>query len=395
MTSGQSGSAGWNAKATAAGDKIAGTAKSAKTRIAATADAVQAAARSTSDRALIKTADLAGSVSTTITDRRLRRDLERADLTLLPTEAKLTYCLVLAEQARVDGVLDPREIANLYLFASTINLDPEARGQLRRHITCAFSTDPTSVDGELEMIGRLSDLLDVEQQRIVMMSLLRDLVRVSRADRYISDEERSRTARLAQYAFSEDASKAVESCERLVTLEEKLAGGALTTSQFEKTTTEVVAKSAALGIPLYAVSAAGSVAGLSAPGITSGLAMLGFGGLLGLSAMVTGIGTVVILGVAVHQGTRFVLKTKERDRNQRREHLIQQVIVYHQQAIAELAEDIAGLAVRLEDYLGRTTRNEEGLASLRVELAAFQSALVDLQANRQNFERGRFDDGDA
>jgi hypothetical protein len=389
MTSEQRGSAGWNAKAFAAGDKIAETARSAKTRIAATADAVQAAARSTSDRALTKTADLAGSVSTKITDRKLRRELDAADLTSLTSEAKITYCLILAEQARVDGSLDPREIANLYLFASTIHLDPEARGELRRHITKAFSVEPNGGGDELEMVSRLSDLLDVQQRPGVMMSLLRDLARISRADQHHSEEERSRTDRLAQYALGADGHKAVESCERLVTLEERLAAGTLTTSQFEETATEVVAKSAAFGVPLYAVSVAGSVAGLSAPGITSGLAMLGFGGLLGLSAMVTGIGTVVILGVAVHQGTRFILKTKERDRNQRREHLIKQVIVYNQQAIAELGEDIAGLASRLEDYLGRTTRNEEGLASLRSELAAFQSALVDLQANRQTFETGQ------
>jgi uncharacterized tellurite resistance protein B-like protein len=394
MTSGQSGSAGWNAKASAAGDKIAETAKSARSRIAATADAVQAAARSTGDRALTKTADLAEGVAATITDRKLRRDLDAADLTSLPDEAKLTYCMILAEQARVDHSLDPREIANLYLFASTVQLDQEARGELRRHITGAFSADSGSVEDGIELARRLSELLDVHQRQGVLMSLLRDLVRISRADRHVSDDERSRTARLAEYLMSEDADKAVESCERLVTLEEKFSAGDITTSEFEKTTTEVVAKSAAFGVPLYAVSVAGSVAGLSAPGITSGLAMLGFGGLLGLSAMVTGIGTIVILGVAVHQGTRFVLKSKERDRNQRREHLIQQVIVYHQQAIAELGEDIAGLAFRLEDYLGRTTRNEEGLASLRTELAAFQSALVDLQANRQNFERGRSDDGD-
>ena len=59
--------------------------------------------------------------------------------------------------------------------------------------------------------------------------------------------------------------------------------------------------------------------------------------------MVTGIGTVVILGVAVHQGVRYVLAINDRERKKRREHLIQHVIKHHQQAMAEVTDDIAGL----------------------------------------------------
>ena len=103
--------------------------------------------------------------------------------------------------------------------------------------------------------------------------------------------------------------------------------------------------------------------------------------------MVTGIGTVVILGVAVHQGARYVLATNERERSRRREHLIQQVIKHHQQAMAELTDDIAGLAHRMQACLSQTTRNEERLATLRAELAAFQLALVNLQTSQQAFER--------
>jgi len=103
--------------------------------------------------------------------------------------------------------------------------------------------------------------------------------------------------------------------------------------------------------------------------------------------MVTGIGTVVILGVAVHQGARYVLGTNEREREHRREHLIQQVVKNHQQAMAELTDDIAGLAHQMEAYLIQTTRNEQRLATLRAELAAFQLALVNLQTSEEAFER--------
>ncbi|WP_433499791.1 hypothetical protein ACQP1K_05580 [Sphaerimonospora sp. CA-214678] len=83
-----------------------------------------------------------------------------------------------------------------------------------------------------------------------------------------------------------------------------------------------------------------------------------------------------------------MLATNEREREKRREHLIQQVIKNHQQAMAELTDDIAGLAHRMEVYLTQTTRNEERLAKLRAELAAFQLALVNLQTSQEAFERG-------
>ena len=130
----------------------------------------------------------------------------------------------------------------------------------------------------------------------------------------------------------------------------------------------------------------GWVSGLGGAGITTGLAALGFGGLLGLSAMVTGIGTVVILGVAVHQGTRYLLATNEREREKRREYLIQQVVKHHQQAMAELTDDIAGLARRMEAGLEQTVRNEERLIALKAELGAFEQALVSLQTSQESFE---------
>jgi hypothetical protein len=41
----------------------------------------------------------------------------------------------------------------------------------------------------------------------------------------------------------------------------------------------------------------------------------------------------------------------------------------------------------MEAYLTQTARNEERLATLRDELAAFQLALVNLQTSQEAFER--------
>ncbi|MET7397138.1 TerB family tellurite resistance protein [Dactylosporangium sp. NPDC005572] len=333
-----------------------------------------------------KVADVKGSLSA----RSSRNRADSADLSALSVEAKLLYCRVLVSLALVDALLDPREIANLYLFASTIGLDGEARSQLRSEITGA-QRDAASgagvTDATVELSRELHDLLEEDQREPVLTVLVRDLVRISRADRHAADAERERIVLVAGLVFPESADKVVQATERLVVTEEDFASGRITTSQLETTTKDLAAKAAAFGAPIAAVSLAGSVSGLGGAGITSGLAALGFGGLLGLSAMVTGIGTVVILGVAVHQGARYVLATNEREREKRREYLIQQVIKHHQRAMAELTDDIAGLAHRMEAYLTQTTRNEERLATLRAELAAFELALVNLQTSQEAFER--------
>jgi hypothetical protein len=372
--------------ADAAGRKVVDSTSAARQRVADAAGGAQERVKQSAEQARAKVADVKDSLSA----RSSRNRANSADLSALSVDTKLLYCRVLVSLALVDALLDPREIANLYLFASTIGLGGEARSALRSEITGAqrdAASDAGASDATVELSRGLHDLLEEDQREPVFTVLVRDLVRISRADRHAVDAERERIVQVAGLVFPESADKVVQATERLVITEEDFASGKITTSQLETATKDIAVKAAAFGAPIAAVSLAGSVSGLSGAGITSGLAALGFGGLLGLSAMVTGIGTVVILGVAVHQGARYVLAVNERERAKRREHLIQQVIRNHQQAMAELTDDIAGLAHRMQAYLTQTARNEQRLATLRAELAAFQSALVNLQTSQEAFER--------
>jgi len=366
----------------AAGRKVADTTSAARQRVADAADDAQGRAKQSAEQVKAKVAEVKDSLSTLSS----RSRADSVDLSALSVDAKLLYCRVLVSLALVDDLLDPREIANLYLFASTIGLDGEARSELRSEITGA-QRDAGIADAAMELSKELHDLLDEDQREAVFTLLVRDLVRISRADRHAADAERERIVLVAGVVFPESADKVVRATERLVMTEEDFASGKITTTQLETTTKDIAAKAAAFGAPIGAVSLAGSVSGLGGAGITSGLAALGFGGLLGLSAMVTGIGTVVILGVAVHQGARYLLATNEREREKRREHLIQQVIKNHQQVIAELTDDIAGLAYRMDASLSQSMRNEQRLSILRAELAAFELALVSLQTSQEAFER--------
>jgi len=375
------------ALADSAGQKVAEATKAATQFAGEVAGGTQEAAKQAADQAVATAVGVTDAVSSFVLPKRK----EAVDLSQLADDAKLLYCRVLVDLALVDGHLDPREISNLYLFASTIGLGAEARSALRREITGAqrrAADESGARDAALNVATELHDLVDADERGALITMLVRDLVRISRADRQVAETERERIVLVAGVGFPDSADKLVEAAEGLVATEEEFAAGKITTSQMEARTKDIVAQAAAFGAPIAAISLAGSVTGLGAAGITSGLAALGFGGILGLSAMVTGIGTVVILGVAVYSGVRFLLGTNERERENRRESLIQQVIRNHQQAMADLTDDIAALAGRMEAYLTQTTKNEDRLAALRAELAAFQQALVDLQISQRAFESG-------
>ena len=82
-----------------------------------------------------------------------------------------------------------------------------------------------------------------------------------------------------------------------IILDRKILSGDIKDSDIVNGMKDLAANAAAVGIPIVAVYLSGSAVGLSAVGITSGLAALGLGGVLGLSSMVTGIGVAILIGV--------------------------------------------------------------------------------------------------
>jgi hypothetical protein len=111
------------------------------------------------------------------------------------------------------------------------------------------------------------------------------------------------------------------------------------------------AKAAAVGTPLAAVYLSGSVVGMSAAGLTSGLASLGMGGLLGMSGMMTGIGVAVLIGVGTYAGVRKLTGANELTRSKRRELMLNEVIKQTQMTISLVMKDINFITGKLNEYI--------------------------------------------
>ena len=114
---------------------------------------------------------------------------------------------------------------------------------------------------------------------------------------------------------------------------------------------ELGAKAGAVGVPLAAVYLSGSVVGMSAAGLTSGLATLGLGGALGFSSMATGIGVAVLLGVGAYKGIKHLTGANELDKTKRRELMLNEVIKQTQSTVSYLMEDINFITIKLNETI--------------------------------------------
>ena len=131
----------------------------------------------------------------------------------------------------------------------------------------------------------------------------------------------------------------------------------------------------AVGIPIAAVYFSGTVIGLSAAGITSGLAALGLG-----FGMVPGIGIAVLIGAGVFLGMKTILgdskKKKEEELKLRKERKAQLVIKNLQEAINNLTDKIT----ELESKANTAEANEEAIKILNKRLLSLKNILKQRKA---------------
>jgi len=146
--------------------------------------------------------------------------------------------------------------------------------------------------------------------------------------------------------------------------------------------TDLGAKAASIGVPIAAIYLSGSVVGLSAAGITSGLAALGLGGVLGLSSMVTGVGVAVVIGMGVHKLIKSINNHTSKDKDNKREYLITEAIKINQITITHLIEDICCINSELVDMTYDLELNKAKISKIAKMLKVFSDALK--QSNMKN-----------
>lgn len=289
-------------------------------------------------------------------------------LSEMSEELKVAYLKVIVNMAYSDDEkVEKDEFAEILLLMTRMKLHPESRFTLREYITSL---------GELDCLNTLIKTIDEfcppSHNKSVKISLVKDLFSVFMSVNNGTHEN---------FTFFKDnnhllniSDKEVELIIEALTLDFKMLNDDFTDDALTKSMKELSAKAGAIGVPLAAVYLSGSVVGISAAGLTSGLATIGLGGALGFSSMATGIGVAVLLGVGTYKGIKYLTGANELDKTKRRELMLNEVIKQTQLTISYLMKDINFIANKLNETIVAHGDQDEKIRLLLQKVKLLTSA---------------------
>lgn len=289
-------------------------------------------------------------------------------LSEMSEELKVAYLKVIVNMTfSDDGEVDKEEFAQILLLMTRLELSTESRFIIRDYITSLVELD--SLDTLVKIID---DSCDPSHNKSVKISLVKDLFSVFMSVNDGSSEN---------FDFFNDnnhlfkvSAKEVELIIDALKFDFKLLSDDFTDNALSRGMKELGAKAGAVGVPLAAVYLSGSVVGMSAAGLTSGLATIGLGGALGFSSMATGIGVAVLLGVGAYKGVKHLTGANELDKTKRRELMLNEVIKQTQSTVAYLMEDINFITLKLNDAVSAHGIQGEKIKLLLQKITLLTSA---------------------
>ena len=304
----------------------------------------------------------------------------------MPEELKACYLSVLVWLVFADDrTVDERELCELQILSTQLQCSAETRHKIRLRQDAPEELD---VNALLNRMLALQGTDSSEAQLAIKCSLMKDAIRIHRAT---SDGLAHSSAAVAQLADMLNLDeKKISMLENTCIEDEKTLNGELSDAVIVRTIRELSAQATAVGVPLTAIYMSGSVVGLSAAGVTSGLAALGLGGVLALSSMVTGIGVAIVAGAATYKGVQWLLGGRQRSKASRRELMLQEVLMIHQKAVVNLAEDMTYFERRIENLKAQSDKTEHLIEMLTREmkkLARYAGAMTRLQESTRELER--------
>ncbi|MDL4839811.1 hypothetical protein [Aquibacillus rhizosphaerae] len=280
---------------------------------------------------------------------------------------KLTYIKLVCNYAfSNDDIIDANEYAEIVSLITRVELASEKRLELRNYM---YST--SDIEGNEALIQYIMKHVPQGSFDIVKKSLIKDVLFIFRLNHD--------TEEWSQDAFIVELQKKLQIDDDQIELiltaikhDEDILKERKSDSEIKKTMKELAAKAGAVGVPMAAIYFTGSVMGLGATGITSGLATLGMGGMLGLSSMATGIGAAVLIGVGAYKGIKKVTGISELENNKQREIMLQSIIKNAQNSLNYLIEDVNQISQQLMEEVKKgqgTSMKVEKLSALLAKLS--------------------------
>jgi hypothetical protein len=218
-----------------------------------------------------------------------------------PETAQVAYLSLLAGLCFADKDFHEKERQQLDAHLNALEISAEGKAKV-------YSAVFTLRD---EQIGAITDGLLKLQNSDLRFTLVSDLYVIALADDTISAEEESYIKELAS-----QVDITAEQCETIRTVQiniKKASEIPPTSERYKEILKDSAAKLASVSVPIAAIATSGSVFGLSAAGLTSGLAALGAivgGGMLAGTVLV-----VPALAVGAAYGTKKLINLAFRSKS--------------------------------------------------------------------------------
>jgi len=284
----------------------------------------------------------------------------------MPNELKIAYLKIIINMTFVDDEkIDEKELAEIFLLMTRLELDKESRFVVRAYITEISKENIESIENLVEIIKNNSE---VSHHQSLMISIAKDLINVyfstkdtlSRDFKFLDENKKL-------FGLSD---KEIDLAYETVENDFKLLKEDLDDDAIKKNAKELASKAAAAGVPLAAVYISGSVVGMSAAGITSGLATLGMG-----MGMTGGLAVVAIIGVLSYKGVQYLTGANELDKYKTKELMLHDVIKQNQKTISLIINDINYIVEKLNNVVLNHREQTEKIKKLVSMMAQFQGAL--------------------
>ena len=289
-------------------------------------------------------------------------------LSMMEDEIKETYIKFLCNAVYLDdGQIDSREYAEIMTLIAINSLTHESRMKIRMYMY--------NMDGMEDMealLEKIDSLVPSGSVEAIRLSLFKDAVNIrwdalnlednkaaAKEDRYIRELQ-------GLLDINDDKAEFIIS---EIQKNKDILNKRQNDDQIKNSMKETMAKAGAVGVPMAAVYLSGSVVGVSAAGITSGLATLGMGGILGFSSMFTGIGVAVLLGVGAYKGVRKFSGLDDLEKNKEREMMLKEVAKNAQKTLNYLVEDINALNDQLQQAFSEQDIMNEKTRQLALRLS--------------------------
>ncbi len=293
---------------------------------------------------------------------------------------KVAYLKVIVNMAYDnDSVIDEKEFAEILLLMTRLNLSSESRFSIRTYMTAFERAVPIEA-----LLEEIDTHCPHGQIRSLHISLTKDLINL-----YFSTGGSS----LSEFGFLQKNRALLQVTEGDVDLavaairnDHSMLKEDVTDDQIVSALKLLSAKAAAIGTPLAAVYLSGSVIGMSAAGLTSGLATLGMGaaGLVGHDDRNRRRSVDRRWGIC---GVRKLTGADELTRSKQRELMLVEVIKQTQATISLLMQDINHITARLNQALmehGDQSQKIQRLMAMMGQLTGAGAVLTSKSEAAQN-----------